>query len=177
MNTGSIIIKWYLFFFGLIIYSMAWGEVGERLIEKDGGFSFCPPGGWIVREFPGLKFKIAIGPRDNSFTPNINITDYQFEGTLEQFTDQSINEMKNSMESFTLITNENFVTEKKVTAKRLISISKGKKQMLRYSFLYFMGPKRKFIVITCTSPADGGEKYDNIFYESLRTVELLKQIE
>lgn len=43
-----------------------------RHTEKAGKFSFVPPVTWTLREFPGLKYQVVVGPARSGFAPNIN---------------------------------------------------------------------------------------------------------
>jgi hypothetical protein len=52
---------------------VAHAEVGDRHSEKAGSFSLQAPKGWKFHEFPGIKYKIALGPALNSFSPIDNI--------------------------------------------------------------------------------------------------------
>ena len=40
-------------------------KLGERHVEKDGGFSFKPPKEWSLAEVQGVKYKVARGPAVN----------------------------------------------------------------------------------------------------------------
>lgn len=45
----------------------------SRHAEPGGGFSFCPPAGWMIAQDPELKFKTAISPRSEGQAPNITV--------------------------------------------------------------------------------------------------------
>jgi len=48
-------------------------EPCKRHVEPKGGFSFCPPDGWNIRDYPKEKFKIMLGPASDGFAPNLNV--------------------------------------------------------------------------------------------------------
>ena len=58
-------------------------EVGDKHTEQAGGFSLRAPKGWQFREFPGMKYQIAFGPAAKSFSPNINVVDEAYGGSLK----------------------------------------------------------------------------------------------
>lgn len=62
--------------------------------EKAGGFSYDPPKGWQIIQLPGLKYRIAHGPTENEFAPNINVVDEAFMGTLAEYVDLNLENMK-----------------------------------------------------------------------------------
>ena len=50
-----------------------------RHYEDVGEFSYVPPTGWTVTEFPGLKYKIVAGTPVEEFAPNVNFVDEPFQ--------------------------------------------------------------------------------------------------
>jgi hypothetical protein len=50
-------------------------ETCQRHAEPKGGFSFCPPEGWAIKEDPKLEYKILIGPPSDDFAPNLIVTE------------------------------------------------------------------------------------------------------
>src|SRR5438094_9992620 len=79
--------------------------------EKAGGFSYDPPNGWQIIQFPGLKYRISHGPRENEFAPNINIVDETFIGTLAEYVDVNLGNMKKMFIDLTLLKREDFQPE------------------------------------------------------------------
>ena len=63
--------------------------LGDSHVEKAGGFSLQAPKGWEFREFPGMKYQIAFGPASNSFSPNINVVDEAYDGSLKSYVDSN----------------------------------------------------------------------------------------
>ena len=51
---------------------------------------------------PGYKYKFAFGPTSNEFTPNINISDEAYEGTLDEFVAAVISAMSNFLSRFSI---------------------------------------------------------------------------
>ena len=60
-------------------------ETGPRHTETAGGFSFCPPKDWVIKDVPGMKYKIAFGPAAGGFAANINVVDESFSGSLADY--------------------------------------------------------------------------------------------
>jgi hypothetical protein len=71
--------------------------------EKSGAFSFDPPSGWKTVQIPGLKYRLACGPAENKFTPNINVVDEMFSGSLADYVEANLKDMKQSFVNFNLI--------------------------------------------------------------------------
>lgn len=71
-------------------------ETGARHSEPTGGFSYQYPGDWSVQPYENMKYKMAFGPSNGQFAPNINFMDQQFDGTMEQYSalaSQSLQQM------------------------------------------------------------------------------------
>jgi hypothetical protein len=39
--------------------ALSFAQTGARVTEQAGGFSYCPPAGWVVREYPGYKYNFV----------------------------------------------------------------------------------------------------------------------
>lgn len=60
-------------------------ELGGRSSEPTGGYSIQPPKGWTIREFPGFKYQIVVGPTEESFALNIGVVTEKAPVTLESY--------------------------------------------------------------------------------------------
>lgn len=136
--------------------------------EKAGAFSYDPPAGWQVSEFPGLKYKVAFGPRENEFTPNINVVDEAFPGTLAAYVEANLKNMQNFFVNLTILAREEFITFDNNTAVKLITENEQQRHRLRQTF-FFIGSGKRMYVITCSSIAEDGDRFDNIFDDCVRT--------
>lgn len=79
----------------------ATGEPAEPTVEEgwhheaEGGFSYKIPSGWLVSEFPGLKYKIVTSAEaSGDVNPNIVFVDGPITGSLEDNLDEVIEELK-----------------------------------------------------------------------------------
>jgi hypothetical protein len=136
--------------------------------EKAGGFSYDPPKGWRIVEFPGLKYRISHGQSENGFAPNVNVVDEKFSGTLSAYVDLNLETMKKTFTDAKVLKREDFQTEDGLPAVRVVCEDMQQGQRLRQTFCFFGNSNRKYVV-TCTALADGGEKLDPLFAESTKT--------
>jgi hypothetical protein len=136
--------------------------------EKAGGFSYDPPQGWQVREIGGLKYRISSGPSENGFAPNINVVDEKFSGSLPEYVDLNLQTLKKTFVDFKLVKREDFQTDDGLAAVRLVCEDTQQGKRLRQTFCFFGNSNRKYVV-TCTALADGGEKLDELFVQSMKT--------
>ncbi len=159
-------------FLGLSVYA-AYADVGARHIEQAGGFSLQAPKGWQFREFPGLKYQIAFGPAENQFSPNINVVDEMYAGSLKSYVDANIKSLERVFVEFKIIKRGAFVTASGIKGEKLITTSLQQRSVLRQTFYFIPGVNGKHFVVTCSVPAEGGESRDSLFEESVKTFEIM----
>ena len=160
---------------GLIVSLVCLGCGGKpprQLYEKAGGFSYDPPAGWQITEFPGLKYRVAYGPVENEFTPNINVVDEEFSGTLAEYADANLESLESMSINLNVISREDFRTQDNEAGVRIITEAEQMGVMLRSTFFLFSGSGNWKFVVTCTALADGGAKWDAAFAESMETFRL-----
>ncbi len=143
-------------------------DEGRRHTEAAGGFSFIPPEGWKVRDFPGWKFKVAVGPVAAGFASNINIVDESFDGSLEDYVKASLNALSKALKKYRLLNQDSFVTTAGLKGARLIVEDEQNNQLLRQTFYIFSKKNTKFTV-TCSVLAEEGDKFAPVFDASLKT--------
>lgn len=160
-------------FFILTTY-VAYAEVGDRHYEQTGGFSLRAPKGWQFREFPGMKYQFAFDPASNYFKPNINVIDEAYGGSLKSYVDANKNTLFKMFEQFTLIKRDLFVTTRGLQGERMVTTSLQQKNLLRQTFYFLPGVNGKYFVVTCSTLAAGGEAFDSVFEESIKTFEIIK---
>ena len=152
----------------------AHAAVGDRHFEQAGGFSLQAPKGWEFREFPGMKYQIAFGPAENSFSPNINIVDEAYGGSLESYVDANLRTLERVFVEFSLIKRDPFTATSGLKGERMVTTSLQHNNPLRQTFYIFPGTNGKYFVVTCTALAAGGESLDSLFEESMKTFEVIQ---
>lgn len=136
--------------------------------EKAGEFSYDPPQGWQVVELGGLKYRVSAGPSENDFAPNINVVDERFGGSLSEYVDLNLQTLKKTFVDFKVIKREDFQTEDGLAAIRVVAEDTQQNKRLRQTFCFFGNSNRKYVA-TCTALAEGGEKLDDLFGQSMKT--------
>ena len=144
-------------------------DVGKRHHESAGGFSFCPPQGWTIQAFPGLKYSIAAGPAANGFAPNVNVVDEAADMSLPAYVDTSKKMLSKAFKGYKEVGNREFKTTAGLKGSRLIIQSNQNGTQLRQTFYFFAGKGDQKLVVTCSALASGGEKLDEVFETSLKT--------
>jgi hypothetical protein len=167
MNVLKIAATLFLL---LIIATAGCGKSDDpnRHYEKEGGFSYVPPEGWEMSEYPGMKYKIFRGPMENQFAPNINVIDEKLDGSLKTYVDANIEAMRDFVEGFNLVEREEIVTNEGARSIKLTVDGEHYQRQLRQYFCFFDAGERKYIV-TCSALAENAEKYEPLFDKSVKT--------
>ena len=152
----------------------AYAEVGDRHVEQAGGYSFQAPRGWQIRELPGMKYQIAFGPAENNFSPNINIVDEAYNGSLKTYVDANAQTLERLFVQFKLVKRHPFETTSGLRGEKAITTSVHQNNALRQTFYFLPGRKGSYFVVTCSTLAADGESFDPVFEESVKTFELIK---
>jgi len=144
-------------------------DVGKRHNETAGGFSFCPPQGWTVRNLPGLKYSIVAGPASKGFAPNINVVDETAGMSLTAYVDANKKMLSKAFKSYKELGKREFKTTSGLKGTRLVIQSDQNGTLLRQAFYFFAGTGDNKFVVTCSALASGGEEIDEVFEASLKT--------
>jgi hypothetical protein len=145
-------------------------EVNERYVDIDGGFSILPPDSWQVREWPGLKYKVIIGPTSYEFNPNINFVDENYNGQLNDYVDANMEALKRIFR-YELIQRNEFITTKNLKGEKVIIHSLQNERYYRQIFYFFTVRNGRQLLATCTVPLEAGDIYDELFDKTMKTFE------
>ena len=141
-------------------------------LEVQGGFSFVPPGGWVVEKFPSTNLYVVVGPPVDGFSPYIGCEGDDFTGSLQRRVEISIESFPElravKQEDFK---QEDFKTTEGLKGIRVIVECKANGQKLRRTFYGFAKGNKQFIVI-CAVPAKGGKHYDPVFAAAMKTLRI-----
>lgn len=151
----------------------------KRHTEPVGGFSFCPPEGWIIAEREGQKYKIIHQARSETFTPNINVKDETTNYSLADYVAASIKMITTNYAdigatSVKLLEQTNFTTGNRTSGIRVTFRTEYKGLLIRTLQYYFNGKPGQKLIITCTFLESERATLDPIFERALKTFQLTK---
>jgi hypothetical protein len=167
---SAMVLAWFAAF----AVSTPAAETGKRYLEAAGGYSFCPPKDWVMKEMPGLKYKLAIGEASGGFAPNINVVDEAFDGSVADYVKASLETVSKVFKGFKKLGQSNFKTDSGVKGIRLQTESEQGNLRLRQTFFFLEGKGKTKLVVTCSALAETGQKLDAVFEDSLKTFALEK---
>lgn len=142
-----------------------------KLYEQAGGFSFDPPHTWQIAGLPGLKYRVAVGPPQNGFSPNINVVDEQYQGSINAYVDANIKTLAKMFPKFTVLDRRPFMPSRGSEGVVLVNQNEQAGKLLRQRVYFFTKANRQYAV-TCSSLAEDGDQFDDLFDASMKTFQL-----
>jgi hypothetical protein len=116
---------------------------------------------------------MLIGPVDQ-LAPNINFVDEEYNGPIADYIDAVIAFLPQLLSNFTVIERGGFTTNDGLTGGKIITQANMNQTALRQRMYLFLNGKDRIMAITATSSQINGEKYDDIFDESVKTFKWIK---
>ncbi len=148
------------------------GVISGKHTEPLGGFSYIPPEGWNILEWPGYKYKIAVDNPKKGFASNINIVDAKHDGaTLDLCVDESNNFAKNNLSEMKILSKEDFMTTKGLRMIKTVFTMKEKGLIMR-CMNYATKNKDKVIVITATMLDEEAHTVETSINNCLKSFEI-----
>jgi hypothetical protein len=151
--------------------------VGERFRDPAGGFALCAPQGWAFRAFPGMKYKVALGPALDGFSANLNLVDEGFGGDLEHYVAANLATMRRVLTGFQILGQGAFTTDQKLEGYRVVTTSLQQDRQLRQIFYFLPAGRDRYFVVTGSALAahhDAHDAQDAAFDESVRSFACLR---
>jgi hypothetical protein len=143
----------------------------ERPDFGGGGiFSYVPPNGWTVSEFPGLKFKISRGAPVKGFAPNIVVADEAYNKSLDDYAKDNIATMQKMFHGLKILGQTDFTSSDGTRAIKLLTERDDdiSKQRVRQVF-YFYDAANKKLVASCSSLAEAALASDLVCDATMKT--------
>jgi len=163
----SILIS--LILLALFVQNASSQQLGSLYTERTGGFTMSMPQGWQTADF-NQKYLMIMGPEVNGLTPNIGFGDEEYAGTISSFTDQYLSYLPLLFSDFNQVSRGRFTTNAGVNGECVTYLVTMGSIRVRQKIYVF--PNRRgtaVMVIACTAPVAGGDRYDAIFDASVKT--------
>lgn len=155
----------------------AYAQEGERqAFGSNGVFSYVPPDGWKVWEFPGMKFKVCSAQPAKGFASNITVVDEASEKPLDDYVKDNAANMQGLFQSLKILGQNDFTTSDGARAIRMVTERDDDqtKKRLRQIF-YFFDAGNKKLIATCSSLAEDGAALDKVFDAAMKTFAVTKK--
>lgn len=166
-----------IFLLSMALVSVAYAQQSERqAFGSDGLFSYVPPDGWKVSEFPGMKFKVCLGQPAKGFASNITVVDEASEKPFDDYIKDNIANMQKIFQDLKISSQTDFTTSDGARAIKMVTErDDGQiKKRLRQVF-YFFDAGNKKLIATCSSLAEDGAALDKVFDAAMKTFAVTKK--
>jgi hypothetical protein len=166
-NYFKILLSVIFVFFSTFIFA----ENGERVKFPNGNFSFCPPAGWQVTEFPGLKYDVVIGPVEEGFSANMVFIDESYAGNLKEYIDLNLVNLVYFIQNYELADRKPIKFNSGISGEYIIIKHEQYGYNLKQATYFFPAGNNKYFVITCTVLEKFFDKFLPLFENSVKTFE------
>ncbi|HSI83546.1 MAG: TIR domain-containing protein [Candidatus Methylacidiphilales bacterium] len=138
------------------------------------GFAYTVPGSWTVKTDKEIsKYELAIGPKMDDFTNNINVVDEDYSGNIDQYVEANMVTLRKEFKNLKVVSSGSFPTSSGMEGRRVITEHNTfNGRYLRQTF-YFYKPKssgKTWVVFTSSCTRNVGEKSQPLFDGIARTI-------
>ncbi len=144
-------------------------DVGPRHVEKEGGFSFCPPKGWSIQAVPNMKYKYAVVIADGGFTPFFTATGEPFAGTLDDYVAANLHSLHNIYPDCKDVSEAPFATAGGLTGTMRVMLATQHGKALRQSWFFVDGGNGSKYFLKGAALASDGDRRDAGFVAAVKT--------
>lgn len=144
----------------LLITLLAFACGSEPKIEEgrhyatDNSFSFVPPENWEQGEMPGFKYKVFSFTPHGEFSPNINVVNEKFAGSLEEYTSANLASLDAMIPSWKLEREFKVQLDSGAEAHAYSSTAEMWEMNLKQTGFLFDGGDTKFIMTFTQEQSD-----------------------
>lgn len=134
---------------------------------------YVPPAGWKAEQVEGSRHKVAIGPPVDGFFPNISISEIYFEGDLEGFITQNLEQLKSQKEESRFLGRSSFSTKSGLKGVKLQVEMNRNGRWYRNTYYVFRPLRTKPIVLlNCAAPQGAAGQMAALFDQAMKTVDI-----
>ncbi len=135
--------------------------------ELGGDYSLDLPEHWAVKKFPGATYKIVITQARNNFSPNINLVDEKFYGSMDEYVAESFEILRQSYNAKKV--EETSFSADNVDGVKLTADTEINGRKVRQIFYFFQRPLGQKVVLRATSDRRSASALEKEFDSILAT--------
>jgi hypothetical protein len=141
---------------GILAAAASGQQPCTRHTEAEGGFSYCPPAGWLPRTVQGKKYTRFSAPAPTA--ANMNVNEEASSAPLKDYVDAGVKDLTTPRENaavrvYNLVSRTDFVTASKVRGVRLLFTYERQGLALQGIQYIFNGKGGKKLTFTGTTLA------------------------
>lgn len=142
------------------------------VVSVPGAFSYTTPSGWIVKPFPGMKYNICYAKPVAGFAPNIVAVDEAVPLPLAAYAKANLTQLQSRYPGFHFLGQSSFTTRTGLHGVKLLAEASPAGRKVRQAFYLFAGHGSQKWIVTGSTPASEGAKYDRALDASMKSFAL-----
>jgi hypothetical protein len=150
----------------------AFGQVGQRYFQAQGFYSICPPLSWEIETLPGRPTIVLKEPIKEFPVEIVIVYTRQPPNLTVEKGWQEYKSLLSFDSSYKSISTANFSTNNGLSGIKHIYTRQEGRNNLRCVLYMFIANGGHSVNIECEALAQYGDRYDNIFDESVATLEI-----
>ena len=144
-------------------------ELGDELVDQNGGFAYRMPRGWSAVNSRSGKYLVASGRTLLGFAPNIATSRERAPVRFDGYAERSKHSIGKLMPGATLQEECSFTTTAGLKGRRWIVFSESDGQKLWHAFYLFPGEGDDKFMLTASHTRDGGPRMLFAFDGAMKT--------
>ena len=145
------------------------GELGDELVDQNGGFAYRMPRGWTAVDSRSGRYLVASGRTAFGYAPNLATTRERAPLRFESYAQRSKRSIGKLMEGAKLQEESAFTTASGLKGRRWIVFSESENQKLWHAFYLFPGEGDDKFMLTASHTREGGPRMLFVFDAAMKT--------
>lgn len=144
-------------------------ELGDELVDQNGGFTYRMPRGWSAINARSGKYLVASGRTILGFAPNIVTARERAPLRFDGYTERSKRSIGKLMNGATLQEESSFTTTAGLKGRRWIVLSEAEGEKLWHAFYLFPGEGDDKFMLTASHTREAGPRMLFAFDAAMKT--------
>lgn len=156
----------FLFLMGTTLFAQ------ENYTDKHKDFSFIMPDNWQCVRYNNTKYNLVLGEKVNDVIQTIVISSEKFKGSMKEYVEYTLENLKMYLPQISFIKNEVFVNNSNIESWKLISENDYENRMLR-QYYYILKNNDMFFICVASVAQETSKEIEDVFDMSMSTFKLL----
>ena len=154
---------------GLTLAAASVSAFAATVNHAAGGFSYTAPPGWKVGHLPQARYIVAYGRPAGGFAPNIVVVDETAPMSLTDYVRANMVQMQKHYPGYHSLGQSPFVTRNGLHGIKMVAVAAPLGRSVRQIFYLFSAKGSRKIVVTASSLAEQGSRYDATMDAAMKT--------
>lgn len=135
--------------------------------DLGGGYSLTPPENWVVQKSPASPYSVLIAQPVDDFSPNINIQEETYNGSMDDYISLSMVNLEQMMKAKKISQSPFSAANSK--GVKLVTNTEYNDFKLRQTFYFFDNSRGQKVVVVTSSARSSAGQFDPVFDTIMQT--------